>query len=75
MFCNIGVHFRALEGGGAMGDALTCVECGLHKYPEVFGVAPRKREMPLNSEGFYMVGEGSSQTERVAAWNKAGRDI
>lgn len=44
--CKMGVHDRVLEGGGAMGDGLTCVDCGRDKYPEVFGVALNVRPWP-----------------------------
>lgn len=37
LFCALGIHLRVLSGGGSMGDALMCVDCGRNKYPEVFG--------------------------------------
>lgn len=35
------LHFRHIfvDGFGGMGDALTCCECGICKYPEVFSFA------------------------------------
>ena len=64
--CIIGIHQRVLEGGGMMGDGLTCVDCGRDKYPEVFGIAVRKRHWP---EG-QMIDRSPEGRER--AWEQAG---
>lgn len=64
VLCKIGIHRRVLEGGGLMGDALTCVDCGRDKYPEVFGLAINVRDWPGMID--------RSPEGRLKAWEEAG---
>jgi len=63
ILCFMGIHARVLDGGGGMGDALCCVLCGRDKYPEVFGIAVKKR-MRKGSVG-------STRFSREKAWREA----
>ena len=67
--CLAGDHPRVLEGGGMMEDALTCVDCGRHKYPEVFGTAQAKRKRPVGPDGTYL--PVKTAQERDYAWSIA----
>ena len=44
---------KFVDGFGSMGDAVTCVKCGLSKYPEALTLSSRIFSSTVKNDGSY----------------------